>query len=294
MIDDVRVQGAKPLCLTWQSPPQGTLEDLAARGIYTFNEHGRAVRTMAHLVRYARELRHRIRRLPCPPAAFPWSDFAGGESAPRVVSEHVVARILEAAGLAVARGRVASTTDDAVRAAAEVGFPVAIKGLSPAVTHRAAAGLLALDVETPEAVARLDRALRERAAARGVVLEGTWVQHMFSGRQELLVTAFRDQELGVMVGCGMGGGMTEIIDDVAFARAPIDGDGAFDLLGALRTLRRLPQLLSEPQRRAAADFIARFSVLAASAPWRSFTLEVNPLKVGADDVAAVDGLLLIE
>ena len=123
---------------------------------------------------------------------------------------------------------------------------------------------------------------KARAAELGVTLDGVWVQHMFQGRLEMLVTAFRDREFGVMVGCGMGGGMTEIIDDVVFARAPIDADGAEDLLRRLRTLRRMPTLLSDQQARQVAAFIAGFSALVASAPWPTFTLEVNPLKVGAN------------
>ena len=208
--------------------------------------------------------------------------------------EHVVARILEAAGLPVARGRLATTADDAVHAAEEVGFPVAIKAISPAITHRAAAGLVALNVDSPEAVRRTERDFRARAAGRGVELDGVWVQHMFPGDRELLVTAFRDREFGVMVGCGIGGGLTEVVDDVAFARAPIDAEGAADLLGCLRTVRRLPEFLSSDQRGEAARFIARFSALAATAPWPGFTLEVNPLKLGQSGAAAVDGLLIVE
>jgi acetyltransferase len=117
---------------------------------------------------------------------------------------------------------------------------------------------------------------------------------MFAGDRELLVTALRDQEFGVMVGCGIGGGMTEVIDDVAFARAPVDAAGARDLLKALKTIRRLPDFLSDRQRDLAADFVARFSSLAATAPWQQFTFEVNPLKLGKDAAAAVDGLLLLE
>ena len=97
-----------------------------------------------------------------------------------------------------------------------------------------------------------------------------------------------------MIGCGMGGGMTEIIDDVVFSRAPLDHDGAHDLLQRLRTLRRLPSLLTGSQTRLAADFIAAFSALPPSAPWPGFTLEVNPLKLGEDAVAAVDGLLIVK
>ena len=196
--------------------------------------------------------------------------------------------------LPVARGRIAATTDDAVRAAQDVGFPVAIKAISPSITHRAAAGLVALNVATPDAVATTDRAFRARTKELGATLSGIWVQHMFAGERELLVTALRDREFGVMVGCGIGGGMTEVIDDVAFARAPLDPAGATDLLKRLATLKRLPAFLSDRQLALSADFIARFSTLAATAPWPRFTFEVNPLKLGNDAVAAVDGLLLIE
>lgn len=186
------------------------------------------------------------------------------------------------------------TAEAAVAAAETVGYPVAIKGISAAITHRAAAGLVALNVESPDAVRATEALFRARASQRGVTLDGVWVQHMFAGERELLVTALTDAEFGVMVGVGMGGGLTEIIDDAVFARAPIDADGACDLIGELRTLRRLPELLTAAQRERAADFVARFSALAAGAPWPRFTLEVNPLKLGRDAVAAVDGLLIID
>ena len=95
-------------------------------------------------------------------------------------------------------------------------------------------------------------------------------------------------------GVGMGGGLTEIIDDVVFARAPLNADGAQDLIGRLRTTRRLPDFFSATQLALAADFIARFSALVASAPWARFTFEINPVKLAVDSLAAVDGLLLIE
>ena len=117
---------------------------------------------------------------------------------------------------------------------------------------------------------------------------------MVSGAVELLVTAFRDREFGVMVGCGLGGGATELFDDVVLARAPIDAEGAVDLLGRLRTVRRLPDLLSSRQREMAAGFVARFSAIVATAPWPSFTFEINPLKVGTEDMAAVDVLLIVD
>jgi acetyltransferase len=294
MLEELRRQTDRPFCLSWLSPPPGIAERFAAQGIRVFDEHARAIRAAGHLARHGADTRHRIRHRPERQRPFPWSDFVPASTGRRVVPEHVAARILEAAGLPVAAGRLAPTTDDAVRAAHEVGFPVAVKGISAAITHRAAAGLVALDVDSPEAVARVDRALRARAAALGATLEGTWVQRMVPRGVELLVTGFRDPEFGVMVGCGMGGGTTELIDDAVLARAPVDADGAFDLLDRLRTLRRFPDLLARGRRERAAEFVARFSAVVATAPWPGFTFEVNPLEVGPEHLAAVDGLLVIE
>jgi len=92
----------------------------------------------------------------------------------------------------------------------------------------------------------------------------------------------------------VGGGATELIDDVVLARAPIDVEGALDLLGRLRTVRRLPDILSPRQREMAAGFVAGFSAIIATAPWLSFTFEINPLKVGTSDLAAVDALLIVD
>ena len=292
MFEELRATTDKPICLSWLSPPRGVTASLAERGVVVFDEHARAIRAAAHLVRYAVDRRHRIRHRPEMAKPFAWSDVIG--VAAGVVSENIAARILELAGLPIASGRLARTTEEAIGAADEVGYPVALKAISAEITHRAAAGLVRLNVEDADQVARTDRALRDRVAERGVALDGIWVQHMVSGALELLVTAFRDPQFGVMVGCGMGGGITEIIDDVVFARAPIGADGAFDLLGRLRTIERLPALLPDSDRRRASDFLARFSALVATAPWDSFIFEVNPVKIGSDEMAAVDALLVID
>ncbi len=294
MFEAVRQRADKPIGISWLSPPDGIIDRLAANGAMVFTEHARLIRAAGHLVRYAADLRHRIRVVPLDRPTLPWQDLVppAGDGT-QIFTEDVAARLLELAGLPVARGRIARSAEEAIRVATEVGFKVAIKAISPAITHRAAAGMVALDLGTPDAVEATFHALHARAAELGARLDGVWVQHMFPGSIELLVTAFRDPEFGVIVGLGMGGGMTEIIDDVVFTRAPIDADGAYDLADRLRTLRRLPTLLSQQQRRQVAAFVADFSALVATAPWPSFTFEINPLKVGPEGIAAVDGLLIV-
>jgi hypothetical protein len=106
---------------------------------------------------------------------------------------------------------------------------------------------------------------------------------------ELLASAFRDPDFGVMVSLGAGGTLTELIDDVVLAPAPLSAAAAERALRRLRVMRK-----TGDQVGAVIDFICRFSALAAAAPWRRFVLEINPVKWTADEARAVDGLLVIE
>ena len=89
------------------------------------------------------------------------------------------------------------------------------------------------------------------------------------------------------------GGLTEILDDVVFARAPFDEAAAYDLIGQIRAVAGHPDFLTEDQRQAAAHFVSRFAALSASAPWQHFTLELNPIKLDKKRAVAVDGLLIV-
>jgi acyl-CoA synthetase (NDP forming) len=288
----LRAHTEKPVTVSWMAPPPGMRQELAAHGFHMFDEHARAVRAVARIAAHAEMIRQPVRRLADAVPVFPWEKFV--DAGASVVAEHVVAAILDWAGLPVAEGALATSADHAQDAAGRIGFPVAVKGVSQTITHRAAAGLLALGVESAEAVAAYDARFRARARELNADYDGTWIQKMYPGGVELIVSGLRDPDFGILIGCGIGGSLTEVIDDIRFARAPIDGEGALNLLGDLRTLRRRPDLLDQAGRQAAARFVADFSRLAAMAPWARFNLEVNPLKVGAAGALAVDGLLVID
>jgi hypothetical protein len=66
------------------------------------------------------------------------------------------------------------------------------------------------------------------------------------------------------------------------------------MLERLRIVRHAARLEPQARPEAAAAFVAAFSRLAASAPWRRFVLEVNPIRWGHDGVVAVDGLLVVD
>ena len=163
--DAARRRSAKPICLSWQAMPAGISEKLASLGVYAYPDSARAARVMRHLCERTENLAHRIRRLDTPLRPFDWRRYLGPIDGPAVVTEDRVAALLVAAGLPVAPGRLATTADATLAAARELGYPVAMKGISTSVTHRAAAGLLTLDLRDDAAVVEARRRLDARASA---------------------------------------------------------------------------------------------------------------------------------
>jgi acetate---CoA ligase (ADP-forming) len=151
-------------------------------------------------------------------------------------------------------------------------------------------GLVALDLRSADEVRAQFAAQSARAAAAGTPLEGVYLQAMARPGMDVLVSAFRDPAFGVMVSCGAGGGLAELIDDVALARAPLTEAAARELLERLRVVKVAGGMDIGPLAR----FVAEFSQIAAAAPWAGFTLEVNPVRWHGDGVVALDGLLVIE
>ena len=282
----------KAVAIAWPAPPSGTMERFAAQGIATFDEPERALRALGRLAAVG-VATDRPRR-PVDLAATPFDWAAHVPEGATVVSEDRCHAILRAVDLPAAPGELAVDETSALRIAREIGLPVVMKGITPEVTHRAAAGLLAVDLRTETNVAEAFHRLQARASAIGVALDGVYVQGMARGGVELLVSVFRDDLFGTMVSVGSGGGMTELLDDVVTMRAPVDTAAAAAMIGRLRLARhaRDEQGLLDPAP--AGSFVAGLSRLGADAPWPRFTFEVNPIKWTRGGVVAVDGLLLVE
>jgi acetate---CoA ligase (ADP-forming) len=286
-------RSTKPLCVSWPSPPKGVREKLAARNLYAFPEPADAARALGRLASRRRRAAASDERCALPPG-FDWHALVAAPRSGLVVSEHECHAILRAAGLPVAEGALADAEDRAVAIATAAGFPVALKGIGAKVTHRAAAGLVVLDARNGDDVRAGFRQLRARADELAIELDGIYVQKMYGGRTELLVAAFNDPLFGPMVSCGSGGGLTELLDDVVTARAPLGINAAEAMIERLKIRAHDRDAEGPLPVRAPACFVAQLSELAALAPWRRFTLEVNPLKWTRTGAIAVDGLLIIE
>jgi acyl-CoA synthetase (NDP forming) len=293
LICEFRHRTQKTVCIAWPLAPSGIPERLRMHGIHNFLEYERAIATLGRLQRHVddalRPARARVASKP-----FDWDAAVGKVSAGAVISEHDCHRILSAAGIAAAAGELVASAKDAAAAATRIGLPVAMKGISAKVTHRAAAGLIRLNIDSATDASAAYDDLARTAERSGISLDGVYVQHMVDGGLEVLISAFRDPVFGPMISVGAGGALTELIDDVVIAPAPIAEDDLVVLLERLRLVRSALKGRNAPDLASLARYAAEVSRLATSAPWRQFVLEINPVKWSLAGVVAVDGLLIVE
>jgi acetyltransferase len=158
--------------------------------------------------------------------------------------------VVSAYGIPVAATRNVASPEEAVAAAKEIGFPVALKILSKEISHKSDVGGVALDIESAEqldevAHAMLKRIPREQPEA---TLDGFTVQPMIRrpGAHELLVGAKEDEVFGPVVMFGQGGTAVEIIKDRAIALPPLNLALARQVMDGTRVARLLAGYRDRP------------------------------------------------
>jgi acetate---CoA ligase (ADP-forming) len=199
--------------------------------------------------------------------------------------------LFAAYGIRCAAGQVATDAAPAAAAAERVGFPVALKVLSPNISHKSEVGGVVLRLSDGVAVKTAAAAMLERVATArpGARVEGVLVQPMVTDGKELLVGLVRDAQFGPLVMVGFGGIYVEVRGDTATRLAPLPAEEAMVMLDELRMAPVLRGARGErPVDRAAlADTIARFARIGVDLPELA-EIEINPLMAGPDGAVAVD------
>ncbi|HOG18131.1 MAG: Succinyl-CoA ligase (ADP-forming) subunit beta [Syntrophaceae bacterium PtaU1.Bin231] len=209
-----------------------------------------------------------------------------------VLTEYESKKILGSYGVPVVEETVAAGPEAAIRAADRFGYPVAVKGLGERLTHKTDRGLVALDVRSAGDVLS---ATEKIALAGGADLEGFLVQPMVQGKREFVAGLFRDAQFGPVVMFGLGGIFTEVLNDVVFRLAPLNGNEAWQMIDALRSARLLGSVRGEKavDRDALAAALMGLSRLAVDFP-EVAEVDINPLMADAGGcVRAVDALITI-
>jgi len=206
--------------------------------------------------------------------------------------------ILAAYGIPVAETRIARERQHLAAAAREIGYPVALKILSPDIIHKSDVGGVALNIESADELERAAAAMlvRCRENAPGTRIDGFTVQKMIrrGGAHELLAGVAVDPTFGPTIVFGQGGTAVELIGDRALALPPLNARLASELIASTRIHRLLAGYRDCPPTDMAAleRALLSLSQLAADVP-ELVELDVNPLLADRNGVIALDARMRV-
>jgi len=277
----------KPFAILWtgrcSDDAELTPAQLIAQDHIVFRDVLPAIKALDAAVRWQEGLARRAEPVSARPAGIrpdAIEAFLKGEGA---LDEHQSKQLVAAYGLTVPIERMVSRVDEAIEAARDLGGPIALKVVSPDITHKTEAGVIRLSLSGESAIRTawdeiMAAAHTYRPDAR---ITGVIVQEMVTEGEELLLGVSRDPVFGAVITVGLGGIFVEVMRDVALALAPVSPSDAMRMLRSLRSYPVLAGARGRPKLdvEAAADAIVRLSWLAVDAGERLAELDVNPLKV---------------
>ncbi len=191
--------------------------------------------------------------------------------------------ILGAYGFRVQEGALAGSADEAVEIAERIGYPVAMKIVSPNIVHKSDLGGVMLNMANGEAVGDgYDlMMLKIRKRVPDALIEGIYVEQMAKKGLEIIIGMTRDPQFGPMLMFGLGGIFVEVMKDVTFHLAPITEDEAIQMLKSTRSYAMLEGKRGQKgvDITAIASGLQRISQLTTDFP-QILELDINPFIVG--------------
>ncbi|HEU5382755.1 MAG TPA: acetate--CoA ligase family protein [Ktedonobacteraceae bacterium] len=203
--------------------------------------------------------------------------------------------LLSAAGIPIVPGILATSAEEAVQAAHQLGLPVALKIQSAAIPHKSDVGGVALNLNSTQTVSACFTTMLEQVQARcpTATIEGVLVSPMRTAGIELLVGIVRDSIWGLALTLGLGGIWTEALKDTVLRVLPVQRAEIGAMLGELRGAPMLRGGRGRPpvDLEALSDVIYRISMLARSLGPQLSALEINPLLIDGSRIEALDILV---
>jgi acetate---CoA ligase (ADP-forming) len=196
--------------------------------------------------------------------------------------EYLAKRLLSDAGFPTPQGELARDPDGAAAVAARIGFPVALKAQSAALSHKSDAGGVVLGIKDAAALAAAWTKLHDDVArARpGLALDGILVEAMAAKGFELILGARNDKDWGPVLIIGLGGVWTEALGDIRVLPPHLTPDRIAEEFRKLRGARLLSGFRGSPpvDVKAAAGVAARLGAFIQAHP-EIAEIDLNPVMV---------------
>ncbi len=215
-----------------------------------------------------------------------------------VVPEPVVKFALSEHGVRHPTGTWSGDGSDVAAQAAELlAAPVVLKAYGPGIVHKSEVGAVRVGLD-PASIADAIEQMAGALDAHGLEPEGYLVEERVAGTVELLVGVVRRPPFGAVVAVGLGGTLTEILDDVVTRFVPIDATDAEEMLDGFKGAAVLRGARGAPPVDRAALVrlllgIAGPDGLASALGSDLSELECNPVIAGPDGAVAADARLVL-
>lgn len=200
--------------------------------------------------------------------------------------------LLETYGLPVPRGKLASTVDEAVKTAEEIGYPVVMKVVSDDIIHKSDVKGVELNLgsadEVKDAWDRIHSNVK--SAMPDASVTGLYVIKMIKGAEEIILGIKRDPSFGPVLLFGLGGIFVEVFKDVSFGVAPLSREEAMHMLEQTKAYKILIGARGKNPRDmdSIVDALLRLGQLAVDFP-EIDELDINPLFVLDEGKGSVIG-----
>lgn len=194
--------------------------------IPVFDSPEKAARSMGLLYQYNkirnRSIGGRLPQMEIPSQARQQIDYGSA------LDEYQAKSILRAYGIPTTNEKLTSTIEEALSAARDLGYPVAVKACSPMILHKTESGLVHLNIETDDALRKAFASIRKREPEVSVL-----VSEMLRGDREFMAGMSRFPGFPPCIMFGLGGIFTEALKDRAIRLAPLSNEDAFSMMESL-------------------------------------------------------------
>jgi succinyl-CoA synthetase beta subunit len=209
----------------------------------------------------------------------------------KALDEHTAKKLLTCYGVPVTKEELAATVEEALAAAATIGYPVALKACSWEIMHKSGKGLIALNVEDETGLKKEFANIQKNAGKTVPIL----VQEMLSGNREFLAGMTRFAGFGACVVFGLGGVFTEVFKDTTLRLAPLADTDAREMFADIRAHKLIDEFRGMPKVKTdkLCQIIQAVGNVALLHP-EIAEIDLNPIIINGAEPVVADALIVLE
>ncbi len=216
----------------------------------------------------------------------------------KALFEHEAKELARSVGIVVPKYELAGFGDESALfvAAEKIGYPVAVKAVSPDLLHKTEAGAVMLDIKNQVALGAAVKQIGANVSQRapGATIRHFLVEKMMPAGPELLIGGLRDEQFGPAIAFGLGGIWTGTLRDAVFGILPLTREEMLDMIGRTKAgmfFQGIRGIAPLDREIVLAVMTAVGKLMTEHRDIRE--IDLNPLRVYARGAAALDVRIVI-